>query len=232
MNKEIEIMIELQRYWDNVVRAGDEIEKCTRSIVFWDEKVNNMRNAISSLDGDIKNIKASIKQKEIDIIEKDEKKKKLTDRKTQLKTEREVSAVEHELSTLQTELGILEEDAIRQMDALDLGEKKLSELDAELQSAAAQAEKDIAMLKERIGHFEESARGNTAQFNDKISQLPPMLKTRFQKLTSSGTGKAIAKIEGETCGGCNTRIPVYIAIDAGKDDKIVNCTNCGRFLHK
>jgi predicted nucleic acid-binding Zn-ribbon protein len=65
-----------------------------------------------------------------------------------------------------------------------------------------------------------------------LNQLPSMYKSKFVKMISSRDGKGVARVEGEICGSCNFKIPSFLAIEASKDDKVVNCTNCGKYIYK
>jgi uncharacterized protein len=232
MNKDISIMIELQRYWSNVLNGKKEIERCKQSIQFWRDKVKEKEQEISALELDIKNLRSIIKQKEIDIDEKGGRLRKLGEKKKIIKTEREMGAIESESLLISEEKGSIEEETLILMDELDEKNKSLKLSSVEIKEISAQADKDIANLNERIVRFELLIKENTKDFDDNISRLSPAVRLRFQKFTASVNGLALVKIDGQNCAGCNFQIPLHLIADASRDDKIVNCTNCGRFIYK
>lgn len=232
MNKDISIMIELQRYWSNVLNGKNEIERCKNSIQFWMNKVKDKEREISDLELRVRNLKGIIKQKEIDIAEKGNKLRNIGDKKKFIKTEREMSAIENESLLINKEKELIEEETLVLMDELDEKIKSSQVTTEELHEIAAQAEKDISVINERIGRFELLIKENTKNFDDSIGRLSPGVRSRFQKFTASANGLALAKIEGENCSGCNVQIPLQLIADASRDDKIVNCTNCGRFIYR
>ncbi len=232
MNKDIVIMIELQRYWDNVLRGREEIDKGNAAIEYWMQRVRALEQQVAASSAEVMKIKNSIKQKEIDLEEKDAKAKKLEERKLLMKSEKELGALENEIKSLNVERGRLEEEILLLFDTLEAKNSGLAALTGEHKEALAQSEKDISMLRERIGRFTRAGEENKKLFDDVLSRLSAAVQSRFQKLTASGNGTAVAKVEGDTCGGCHFQIPAYLAIDAARDDKIVSCTNCGRFIYR
>lgn len=232
MNKDIERMIELQRYWDNVLRGREDMGKSGKSISFWEEKIAGKRRETAALENEIKNMKSSIKQKEIELEEKDGQAKKLEERKMQLKTPREVTAADNEMTRLDLERGQLEEDLIGLMDALKEKEDGLARLRREEEELKAQSGKDITMLKERIGRFEGLIAENQGKFDALIDDLSPPVKTKYIRLVNTGNGKGVVAVKGEICDGCNFQIPLHLALDSSKDEKIVTCTNCNRFIYR
>jgi uncharacterized protein len=232
MNKEIAIMIELQRFWDAVLRGREEIEKCRKSIGHWKTRVEDATAQIATLDETMKSMKNDIKQKEIELSGRDEKAKKLAQKRTMLTTERELAALDHEAVTLNAERGALEEALIGLMDGLDGRKAEREEKARELEERAEQSSKDVAMLEERAVRFERTIEENQEKFDAAIAGLGAQFRAKFQKLTLSTNGIAVARVEGETCGGCRMQIPVHVASEASREDRVVACTNCGRFIYR
>lgn len=232
MNSDISIMIDLQALWDRVLHAREDAERVKKSIRHWEETVAEGERAVASLEGRVRDLKASIKQKELELAEMDEKAKRLGDRKKLIKTEREAAAVESELASVNEARGVVEEEAIRLMDELESAGGLLESASGELRESSRRAESDIAMLRRRLEEFEEEIRQNTENFNTRLPGLSATVRSRFQRLISSGNGRAIARLSGEICGSCNTAIPMHVAAEASKSDRIVCCTNCGRFIYR
>ncbi len=231
MNNDIALMIELQRYWSNVLQGTADIEKTRKAILYWGDRVRDGEKTLSDLDEAIKKTKIEIQRKEMELADLDAKAKKLDDRTNQVSSEKEMTAVRNELNAVNDARGKVEEEAIRLMDSVEEKSGSRKKAADELQETASQAEKDIATMRERIARFEMLTDENRNNYDASVAKLSPAVKSRFQKLLSSGIGIAIAKVEGETCGACHFQIPAYLISDASKNDKIVNCTNCGRFIY-
>lgn len=231
MNKDIKVMIELQRYWDNVLRGRNDIEKSEKSILHWKKQVDEKAKELSQIEEKIKETKVIIKQKEIELSENDEQIKKLNKRRDIVKNEKEMTAIDHEFANVKSLKDNLESELINLFDFLGDKESEVVKLKTELNEVEKQSLKDITDLKGKISHFNSLIDENQQHFDESINNMSPETKMRFLKLIKSQNGKAIAMIEGEICGVCNFQIPFNIIQDVLKDNNIVNCTNCGRFLY-
>jgi uncharacterized protein len=232
MNKDISIMVELQRYWDNVLRGKSDIEKSEKSILYWKDQLKEKSNEISLLENNIRNIKVFINEKETELSEKDEQIKKLEKRKEIIKNEKEVTALEHEFTKIKSDKDNLENELINSFDSLSQKENDLKVIRVGIADIEKQSLLDIKELEDRINRFRESVKENQNKFDDNADQLSPAVMAKFLKLIKSQNGKAISLINGEICGVCNFQVPFNLIQDILKDSNIVNCTNCGRFLYK
>jgi len=232
MNKDIKIMIELQRYKGNVLDAEKKIEHDKKSIKRWQSVLSELSGVKSSLENNIKNLNSRIKAKEVTLLGIYEKVKKLEDRRTLLQSERELKAVGKELDQVLSEQSILEEKLIYAMDELDENEKKMVLTAKELQETDKQVAADIEMLKGKISESETIILNNNEKFNSLVENLSPQVKTRFVKLLKSKGCKAVGKVAGQICSNCNFQVPAQLEADASNDDKIVICTNCGGFIYR
>lgn len=233
MNKDIEIMIELQRYWDNILRAGSEIEKSENAIKKWKGDVEAKIKQAADRKGEIKGTRAEISRNEVDLGEKDEKRKQIEERRHILKTEKEVAAIDKEFNKIKSDSGAIEERLVELYDNLEAMESDLEKKEKELTELISESESEIKNLEERIASFSVSRDENQRSFDGLIGELGPAVKARYIKHIKSGNGKGIVPIEGEDiCGGCNFKIPSHLSQDVSKNDKLVNCTNCGRFIYR
>jgi uncharacterized protein len=232
MNEDIEIMIKLQRYWDNVLGARENLERDKESISFWEKELKNKKQKLDTLEEEIKKLKIAANQKEVELSDREEHVKKLEVKKDAVKTAKESTAIEHEFEKAKADIETIEEDALVLLDTIEEKEKMFTSLQSELQSQEEQSVKDINGLKERINNSDKTLEENQNKFNELAEELSSNVKSRFLKLIKSQSGKGIAKLQGEICGACNFQIPFYLIQDVSRGDKVITCTNCGRYLYK
>jgi uncharacterized protein len=232
MNKDIKIMIELQQYMDNILRGKNDIEKNEKSILYWKKELEDKTKKILVIEENIKELKITIKQKEMDLSEKDGQLKKLEKRKDIVKNEKEMTALEHEYSKTKSDKDILENDILDLMEPIEQKQSTVSVLKTELNVFTKQYSLDIKNLEDKIDDFKKLIKENQQNFDGCTEQLSPSVKTKFLKIIKSQNGKAISSISGENCSICNCQVPFNIIQDLLKENIIVNCTNCGRFLYK
>ena len=224
-------MIELQHYWDNVMKSESEIERCKKSIKTWEIRLNEITAKVADAETKTKTLKLNLKKNELDLEETDTKIKKVEQRITQLKSEREIEAQNNELILLGDTKEKLEGTILEYLDKLEGFESKLGEYKKELSESEIQVKIDVEGLNKKIAESQKEADGFKSKFNDLLPSVSPANRSRFSKLISSKDGVAIAKLNGETCTRCNFQVPASIAVSATGQKSIEVCTNCGRFIY-
>ncbi len=232
MNSNVKIMVELQQYWDKVLHSRTVIDKIQASLKAFEKDLAAARSSFDSLSKKTKELKNAIKLDELALSEMSARIKKLEDRKKIIQTEKELQALEKEIDVIKFETGNLEEKTLAMIDDLELKEKELSRLQAEIDEKADNFEKEKAKTSSDIATHEGIIKENNDRFDALTDQLSTLYKAKFLKMINAREGKGIARVEGEICGFCNFKIPSFLAIDASKDDKVVNCTNCGKYIYK
>lgn len=231
MNNEIGIMIELQHFWDIVMKCELEIERSRKSIKTWESRLKELSIKLTSTDNHVKSLKLDLKKNELALEEADEKKKKLEQRLNQLKSEREIEAQNHEISVTNETKDKLESVILEILDHLERSEADLAILKSEFSESDEQIKNDIDSLNKKISDSAKEADVYRGKFDNLITSLSPSSKSRFSKLISSKDGVAIAKLNGEICSRCNFQIPSSLAVSASSGNRIEICTNCGRFIY-
>ncbi len=231
MNSDIKIMVELQRYWQNILGAKKEIERNEKNLSLWQEKFEKLKKKVEVIGGEVKALKQDIKKSELELETVDERVKKLEERRNLLKTEKELDALDNELKKAKDEDSEIESSLIELMDNLESKETEFEAAERESGEVSDQLEKDSVIIQNKIRDEEDTISKNQSLYDQLLLQLGAGVKSKFTKLLSSKNGIAIGSIEGEICGSCNFQIPSHLAIEASTNESIVNCTNCGRFLY-
>ncbi len=232
MNSNIKIMMELQLFWDRVVSARSAIEKINAIVKALEKELSVAKINFDTLNKKVKELKNSTKQEELSLSEMSIRIAKLEDRKKIIHTEKELHAVEKEIDVIRFDIGNLEEKTLSMIDDLDFKDKELSRLQGEVDEKVRIVKEETLKTSSDIAKHEGIIKENSEKFDALLDQLSSLYKSKFIKMINSREGKAIARVEGEICGFCNFKIPSFLAIDASKDDKVVNCTNCGKYIYK
>ena len=70
-------MIELQKYWDNVLQERNKIKKNEDSIISLNNEIENKKNEFNALDEILKKLKIDVNEKELELSGIEEHIKKL-----------------------------------------------------------------------------------------------------------------------------------------------------------
>lgn len=72
------------------------------------------------------------------------------------------------------------------------------------------------------------------QIDEKIAEmketLDPAIRSRFERI-AGGRGRPVVPVVNGTCYGCFTSIPTARASGGGRNQSLLSCENCGRFLY-
>ncbi|MBN2160285.1 MAG: hypothetical protein JW807_12895 [Spirochaetes bacterium] len=225
-------MIELQGFWDNVLASRAGIEKARETERSLEKDLADGNRRLASLGNTVKELKNSTKQNELDLKEKEERISKLEERKKIIHTEKELKALEKEIDVIRFDIGALEEKGLAVYDELDARQTEYAELEEAVGVMGARLNETKTKHAGEIADFENTIKTNESAFNSLVGSLAVQHKSRFLKLIQSKDGKGIARVDGEICGFCNRKIPASLAIDSGKDEKVVTCSNCGKFIYR
>ena len=232
MNKDINIMIELQRYWDVILSQKTEIERAKKNILYWqNENSEKQTKAKQAMDYG-KALALKIKENETTLDSLDSKIKKLEEKRLLLKSEKELNSLESELQTLRDEKSTLEDKLIEFIDKQEDIENKVNKWQEVAAESENQVQKDIQLINDKIKSHEAEISQYEGKFDLLFESLSQTCKSKFKKLLSSKEGRGIAELEGVICGSCRFSIPEYLAREAADANSIINCPNCGRFIYQ
>jgi len=231
MNKDVKIMIELQRYWDVILSQKNEIERAKKSILHWQsENSEKQAKAKQAVDYN-KAIALKIKEQETILASTDSKIQKLEEKRLLLKSEKELKSLENELQTLRNEKSNLEDKLIEYIDKQEDIENKTNKWQKVSAEFEEQVQKDTQHINDKIKSYEEEISKQEEKFNLLFESLSTAYKSKFKKLLSSKEGKGIIELEGDICGCCRCSVPAHIVKEASEGNAIVNCPNCMRFIY-
>jgi predicted nucleic acid-binding Zn-ribbon protein len=232
MNKDVKIMIELQRYWKKMLEEKKKIESNQRAADFWKKELADLDREIASLHNNLQNEKNELKKKELDLAALDEKTKKLEEKRLLVHTEKELAAIDRELNAVGDAKPELEDSILELIDHIDVEESRLAGLSEKRPGMGNKVDSDIASLAGESDVARSIIDQNQKKFDELVGSLNPQFQGKFTKLLGSKNGMAIAELDGVVCTGCNFKVPASVVIEASRDDKTVNCTNCGRYIYR
>jgi predicted nucleic acid-binding Zn-ribbon protein len=232
MNREITIMMGLQRHWNMVLQAQEAIERCGKNIEHWKGLLAERESSLADLNASIRKMKADVRSEELLLAEMDQKIRKLEERRNLLKSGREIEALENELARIRAEDESKAESLISLIDILSEKEKSLPVMQAELDDLGMNVRKSLEKLENDIKTHRETVMQYTEKYDAMLNDLSAAHRGRFDKLLKSRKGKAVGEVRGEVCGLCNFQIPSQLANEASHDSKTATCTNCGAYIYK
>ncbi|MEN6484827.1 MAG: C4-type zinc ribbon domain-containing protein [Syntrophobacteraceae bacterium] len=148
-----------------------------------------------------------------------------------VKTNKEYHAILKEIEEIKKEIGGKEDSALELMGGIESLsgelegiEKEVNERRNRLEEDRAQLEKENAALKERLDRLEAMQQ----LVKDKLD--PDLLK-KGEFLLKKQAGIAVAAVQNGVCQVCHMIIPPQKFIELQRDDAILQCPHCHRFIY-
>jgi len=168
------------------------------------------------------------KEKELD--EETERVKKTEARVFEIKTNKEYQAILKEID------GAKKLNRQREEEILGLLERF-----EELQKAAREGEKELAVkrkeyellisdLRERAAQFDQKMAAEVKERDERQKGLPPDILGKYQMLLEKRQGLAVASVSNGVCHACNMNLRPQLYIELQKQQTLILCPNCSRIL--
>jgi len=231
MNKNVGIMLEIQRFWKMIADSKEVVLRQQKSKIFWQKELVDAEKIFNNLSESKKKIALLVKNHELELADIEKKIKISEEKKLSVKSEKEFEAISNELLLLKEKNNTIEDQLLKYLDTEEDNKKNLDIATKTLEEKRIQSKKDLEQIEIKI----KSEKIKQKEYNKKIEQLSPELlqeyRVRFLKLLQSKKGIAIAKVERNACTGCNFEIPSSLVLKSKDDKHIAICTNCGRYIY-
>ena len=169
------------------------------------------------LEGDLQAVEARISRYQGQLME--------------VKTNKEYTAMLHEIEAVKEERGGMETRILQAMDAADSLEVAIKQKEAALSEEQQRVSAALAELKRE----EQEALDRKASLESDRSrvegELPPELVSEFTRVSRARGGVAVARVVAGLCQGCSVRIQPRIIQQVRRNEGLLRCDSCRRFLY-
>jgi predicted nucleic acid-binding Zn-ribbon protein len=222
--QEIDLEIDARRAAINEAESrlgeSEEVEAAAGAVAEREAEVEEIRKKLKASEWEVDDLTNRIKPLE----------KKLYDGSVHIP--KELASIEEDVRSLQARKRVLEDRELDVMSALEEAERALAAAKAEHASLAAAWEAEQQRLKKE----KEALTAEVAEFEDRRvaqrSRIDGEALALYDGLRAKHQGRAVAKVERGTCGGCRISLPMSLLQKArGGSDVIVQCSSCERILY-
>ncbi|MCU0595361.1 MAG: C4-type zinc ribbon domain-containing protein [Desulfobacterota bacterium] len=151
-------------------------------------------------------------------------------RMNEVKTNKEYQAILREIDDFKAEIRRKEDEALEVMEQIDTLSKEVQTLETEAATHKIRMEADRKVLQEEADRLKERLDQFDALAAEIRAKIDPNLLKRCDSLLSRQAGIAVAPVEGGTCQVCHLNIPPQKFIELQRDEAIMQCPHCHRFL--
>jgi len=151
-------------------------------------------------------------------------------RMNEVKTNKEYQAILREIDDFKADIRRKEDDALELMEQIDTLGKELQTLEKEVATHKTRMEADKTILQEEADRLKERLDHYDAVAAVIRAKIDANLLKRCDFLLSRQAGIAVAPVEAGTCQVCHLNIPPQKFNELQRDEAILQCPHCHRFL--
>ncbi len=149
----------------------------------------------------------------------------------EVKTNKEYTAMLHEIETVKAERGTLETRILQSMESADGLEHSIRAKETALAEEQKRVEAGLAALREE----EKAVSTEKARLEEDRRRLegeiPPDLVAEFFRILKGRGGLAVVRVVAGLCRGCSVRIQPRVFQLVRRNEVLLRCDSCKRFLY-
>jgi len=231
MPAQLEVLHQLQELDSERYQLLRQQEEKPRELERVREEVAQQHARLHAAEERLKALQLQQKEREVELQSREDNVRKLQGQLFQLKTNKEYSAMQREIDTLKADNSLLEEAVLGGFDAIEQATREHAE---EQQQAAAvqqrfqqeerRVEEDLAVIADALGRLDRQRETLTPG-------VPPDVLATYERVLSNREGVALVPVVGESCGGCDRKLPPQVVNEAHLQARLVTCEHCSRILY-
>jgi predicted nucleic acid-binding Zn-ribbon protein len=171
------------------------------------------------------------RDKERDLTTREEKLTKLQTRTTEIKTNKEYQAHLTEIEAAKQEKGNLEEALLVLMDQTDQAKKEMDLKQKVVAQEESRFQQECQRMEAEMGEAEETLKQLEQESKSVTAKIEGRLLREYQQLRATRKGLAVVSVKEGACLGCCLALPPQLFADVRKNEKILTCSQCHRFLY-
>lgn len=157
--------------------------------------------------------------------------KRIRERLLEVKTNKEYQSVLKETETLETKNSHMEDEIISLMEELDVFEKSVKTMEADLDEQCRCYEEDKARMEKELHSTAEELDICARKCSEIRKKISAEFLRKYEQIKSAGRGVAVVSVWKEVCGGCYMSIPPQLYNELQKSNILITCPNCSRIIY-
>ena len=228
---EVSQLVELQAVDTQLQDLNELLGDLPRKVDKLRQEEESLINAVDKGKNRLKEIKLALNKAEHRMAEIKQKIDKLKDQLSLVTSNKQYDALTQEIEYLKQE-----------MDEVELEDLELEEEKETLQNDLQEKEENLESLSENLSTRRDRLEDLIAESADKKSELEkereeksihidPSVLGRYMRIRDARDGLAVVNLNGHSCSGCGSVVPIQSVSVIRKKTLLYNCDICSRFLY-
>ncbi|MFO0979718.1 MAG: hypothetical protein U0996_25190 [Planctomycetaceae bacterium] len=195
-----------------------------RQVTLGEQQIEAQKQVIKEVRKSADDFNLKLKTKEGEIL-------KLQGQLNTATSNKEYDIIKGQIETGKKDRGEIEEQGLMGLEAVDEAQKKLKELEADLQKRKQQ----VQSVKANFEAEKPKLEGNIASLQSEIAEcekiIPASDQATWKRLRVAHSAAALAPLDGDFCSACSNRVTTQDQVRI-RTSNLVICRGCGRILYQ
>jgi len=229
--EQIKMLIALQELDAEIYDLEARKETFPVRIKEMDDTLEQKKGGMNAAEDALKQLQVTKNEKEVDMQAKEEKIAKHQSDLYQIKNNKEYEALQREIESIKADVSLLEEEIISLFDQIESAQGKCAEEKKAFEEEARSDEQEKEQIRTEDKQVSEKLAALGNEREAAAAGVDREVITRYERIRESRGRVALAKVIGESCGGCNMHLRPQLINEAQLMKGMVFCENCSRMLY-
>ncbi len=231
MNPDLEQLLKLQKVDSEIFKLESLIKKIPQEIEQLKKQKEELLLKFEKIENEIKHLQVLKREKELDIQTQEDRIQNIQSALERVRTNDEYKALLREKAQIEEIIMEIEDEILNIMEDLEQLEKDKKKLEEKITTEKIKIEQEIQKKEKELEELNQKLEKLKEEYESLKRDIKPQLLSRYELVKKKTGEKVVVPIEDSTCTGCYMIIPPKIYSQIIKEDKLMNCPHCGRFLH-
>ena len=227
---QLQQLVQLQKIDDQILEHKKTLVDIPTQIDSARAELEEKKNILKVVTEEIETLQKQRKDLELEVQGENDHMAKAKTKLPAVKTNKEYTAILTEVDAIKEKVSKIEDMELEVMEALEVKakeipgvEKKCKEEDAHFNEYRLKKITEEERFKQELEELVEKRKNISFQ-------LEPVILKRYEKISNSREGRAVAGLRENICQGCFQQVLPQMVIEVKVAEKIHQCEGCMRFL--
>lgn len=207
-----------------------ELESGPRRIKAREQAVVKTEGEIATLKDAQTQLQKAADQKNLAFKSLQQKLGELEVKLNQAASNREFEILKTQIATEKSSGGKIEEEYLEVLEQIDVGKRRMQQLQAQLETAKAAVTSTKAEVAAAEAGLRERINALTAQVRSSEGCIPSSLSDNYRRRVAMGGPDALAAVDEDACSECSVELSPQHRVEVRMGNP-VQCRECGRVLY-
>jgi len=229
--EQVKVLINLQRILSHARTVEAEKNKVPLEVADLKSLFEERETKFLAARQEFEQVQQEKREKERAIEEERDKVEKAKAKLMAIKTNKEYYAMLKEIEATKRANSSREEELLAILSRHEELEKRLSDLQAEVEEVGGRYRERMVDIEARMSKFDKEISALLSKKNEIAARIDASLVRRFEMIFERRNGIAIVPARNHSCTGCHMNIAPQLFNLLQRDDRIHSCPNCNRILY-